>query len=73
MTNHNKVVPFPPTDRLSGTRADCQAASACDLEHREPETGVRFQPPGDEAQSGASSRYTGGLQQTAKRAEAPQV
>src|SRR5216684_8063258 len=62
-----------PTGRLSGARSDCQAASAVDLEHREPEAGLRLLPRGDEAQSGASSRYTGGPQQTAKSAEAPQV
>ena len=59
--------------RISGARADCQAASAGDLEHREPEAGLRFLPPGEGTQSGARSRYTGGPQQTAKSAEAPQV
>ena len=63
----------PPTGRLSGARSDCQATSAVDLQHREPETGLRFLPRGNGTQSGASSRYTAGPQQTSKRAEAPQV
>jgi hypothetical protein len=73
MTDDNKVVPFPPPAGSSEPDPNCQAASAVDLEHREPEAGLRLLPRGDEAQSGASSRYTGGPQQTAKSAEAPQV
>src|SRR5712691_3107120 len=64
---------LPPTGRLSGARSDCQAAPTGNLEHREPEVGLRLLPRGDGTQSGASSRYTGGPQQTAKSAEAPQV
>ena len=65
--------PLSPTGRLSGARSDGQAASAGDLEHREPEAGLRLLPRGDEAQSGARSRCTRGRQHTAKSAEAPQV
>src|SRR5712691_1747545 len=64
---------LPPTGRLSGARSDCQAAPTGNLEHREPEVGLRLLPRGDGTQSGASSHYTGGPQQTAKSAEAPQV
>jgi len=64
---------FSRGQRLPILPRNLRLMSVSGCEHREPEAGLRLLPRGDEAQSGASSRYTGGPQQTPKRAEAPQV